>query len=571
MLHSSNPHRRAMLKVLTGDGQLLPNRALPLFDIQATRQLECTLASTLPPHTLMQRAGAAVVAMACAVAPHAKVIWIACGPGNNGGDGLMAAALLANWAEASGMQLTVSWCGDENHMPADARFALEQARNAGVTFSAHPPEHCDLGIDALLGLGIRQQHSGNSHTPPSPVDEWVHCLHTRCETLLCVDLPSGLDADTGTYSIASCNYPSRLKRTFCLTFLTLKLGLFTAQGRDHAGEVWLDDLGVSTLNAPANAMPSPTAWLGLHVCETPSLHHGSPPRHNTHKGLFGDVWVLGGQGLQPSGVGMTGAAMLAAKAALHGQAGRVLVVMLDAHSPSWDVTQPELMLRNVRTLQTSTPLPAGTWVCGCGGGEAIQAHLPKVLTEASQLVLDADALNALSASATLMSMLRARANRGQITILTPHPLEAARLLNWNTAQVQGNRLAAARHIATQNQCICVLKGSGTILATPSGLVSINPSGNSRLSTAGTGDVLAGMLGASLSRAVPHRPDAPSPPTLEQHATWLDQHVFPAVAAAVWAHGRVADTWPCTHALTASQLAEAATPFTPPTSSPLAAR
>ena len=155
------------------------------------------------------------------------------------------------------------------------------------------------------GLGVRQQHSGNSHTPQSPVDEWVHCLHTRCETLLCVDLPSGLDADTGTYSIAYRAYHSMVKRIFCLTFITLKPGLFTAQGRDHAGEVWLDDLGASALNAPANTMPSPTAWLGLHVSETASQHHGSPLRHNTHKGLFGDVWVLGGQGLQPSGVGMT--------------------------------------------------------------------------------------------------------------------------------------------------------------------------------------------------------------------------------------------------------------------------
>lgn len=560
-----------MLKVLTGDGQLLADRALPLLDTQATRQLECTLASTLPPHTLMKRAGAAVAAMACAVAPHAQVIWIACGPGNNGGDGLMAAALLANWAAASGAQLTVSWCGNENHMPADARFALQQARNAGVIFSDHPPERCDLGIDALLGLGIRQQHEGHNRTPPSTIDKWVHCLHTRCETLLCVDLPSSLDADTGTYSIAPCKEPSSLKKLFCLTFLTLKPGLFTAQGRDFAGEIWFDDLGASALDAATNAQPSPAAWLGLHVNETASQHHGSPLRHNTHKGLFGDVWVLGGQGLQPSGVGMTGAAMLAAKAALHGQAGRVLVAMLDAQSPSWDATQPELMLRSARTLQTSTPLPAGTWVCGCGGGEAIQAHLPKVLAEASQLVLDADALNALSASATLMSILRERPNRGQITVLTPHPLEAARLLNWSTAQVQSNRLEAARVIATQNQCICVLKGSGTILATPSGLVSINPSGNSRLSTAGTGDVLAGMLGASLSRALSHWPNATRPTTLEQHATWLDQHVLPAVAAAVWAHGRVADTWPSTHALTASQLAEAFTPFTPPTSSQLAAR
>lgn len=574
MPHTAQPstYRPTLTRTLTCDGQLVPGPARPLFDTQATRALESALAASLPPHTLMQRAGAAVAAMARAVAPHARTIWIACGPGNNGGDGLMAAALLADWAQSGGRQLCVTWCGDEEHLPTDARFALAQARQAGITLASQPPEHCDLGIDALLGLG---NHPPPANTPPralpAPMAHWLHHLHTRCHTVLCVDLPTGLAADTGSFSIADHADPISIKRLFCLTFLTLKPGLFTAQGRERAGEVWLDDLGLSALEAPANPQPLPVGWLGLHAGGAPSTLHGSPPRHNTHKGLWGDVWVLGGQGLHPSGVGMAGAAMLAAKAALHGQAGRVLVVMLDEQSASWDATQPELMLRSAHTLHAHTPLPAGTWVCGCGGGEAIRPHLPTVLAQAARLVLDADALNALSSASTLRSQLKARAERGQVTVLTPHPLEAARLLNWSTAQVQGDRLAAARHIAAQHHCICVLKGSGTIVATPSGLVSINTSGNGRLSTAGTGDVLAGMLGASLSRAAQQWPELPQPISLAQQAAWLDQHVLPAVAGAVWAHGRMADAWPPTHALTASQLATGFAAFSPATSGPLAAR
>ena len=565
-------------KILSRNGQLISECPLPVFDVQATRTLESMLAATLPPHALMQRAGSSVAMLARAVAPHARTIWIACGPGNNGGDGLMAAALLADWAKSIGAQLCVTWFGNENQMPADAQFALRMARQANVLFLDQPPEHCDLGIDALLGLGNRaskaQETSNVCHIESSdPIEQCVHDLHTRSDALICVDLPTGLNAETGYYSIANYSYKTSVKHIFCLTFITLKPGLFTAQGRDHAGEIWLDDLGLSRhLDAqPQTPQPRPVAWLGLHhpVTGDPAAASAGQARHDTHKGQLGDVWILGGQGLHPTGAGMCGAAMLAAKAALHGKAGRVMVALLDEHSPSWDVTQPELMLRNVRMLQTDNPLPSGTWVCGCGGGNAIHTYLPKVLNEAPQLVLDADAINALSASVNLVTDLKKRHSRGQVTVLTPHPLEAARLLNWTTAQVQHNRLEAARRVAALCQCLCILKGSGTILATPSGRVGINTSGNAHLSTAGTGDVLAGIVGASLAHIKQDRhraiteADGPHENSAE-HDVHLDFAVLPAVAAAVWTHGRVADEWSQPYALTASQLARM---FTPPTSIP----
>lgn len=548
---------------------LLPNGAsenVPahaLHDVASTRQLERQLAARLPAHELMTRAGRSTAAMARAVAPHARSIWIACGPGNNGGDGLMAAAFLAPWAQQTGVDLSVSWCGTPESAPADARHAWRLAAAAGVRWVEGPPPQCDLGIDALLGIGAR--------VPDQPslqwdrIQVWLRALQTQCQRRLSLDVPTGLCANTGNSLIANYPYKSSVNGNFCLTFITLKPGLFTGHGRDLAGHIWLDDLGLSQAGLPPTARPEPTGWLGVQG-HTLSRDRIEPPLHDAHKGLFGDVWVLGGQG-QPHGQSMAGAAILAARAALHARAGRVLVALLDTHAPSFDPGQPELMLREAASLLGTSPLPAGVWVCGCGGGSSVEAYLPKVLQEAQGLVLDADALNAVASSAGLRAALRHRGSQGLPTVITPHPLEAARLLGLATDEVQADRLQAARSLASGLQCICVLKGSGTVIATPTGLVTINPSGNARLSTAGTGDVLAGVLGAALagcSRQRPHPPHPPHQPTPDP--AWWDEALLPDVVAAVWSHGLAADQWGHHRTLTASALAQR---ITPPASARLA--
>ncbi len=153
-------------------------------------------------------------------------------------------------------------------------------------------------------------------------------------------------------------------------------------------------------------------------------------------------------------------------------------------------------------------------MCGCGGGDAVRAVLPKVLSAAPRLVLDADALNAIAADTQLQTQLAARHHRGYATVLTPHPLEAARLAGTSTQEVQADRLAAARQLAQRFQCVVVLKGSGTVIAAPGQASAINSSGNALLATAGTGDVLAGMLGARMAEAwsLLKRPAAPCLPT-----------------------------------------------------------
>lgn len=475
--------------------------AAPLFDIAATRRIEQAAAVALPPHTLMQRAGRAVARLAMALAPDARAIWIACGPGNNGGDGFEAAAQLQH----RGFKPIVTFAGDEHRLPPDARASLQRARDAGVIFANNPPADYQLAIEALLGIGA-------TRPPEGIIAAWLQAMDASGQPVLCVDVPSGLDADTGAMSHGIGAHAGTAR--FCLTFLTLKPGLFTAHGRDAAGTVWFDDLGCDNTAEP------PTARLA------------GPPKarartHASHKGSYGDVAVIGGA------PGMAGAALLAGSAALHAGAGRVFVGLLDPSAVRVDTAQPELMLRPIDALDLSTM----TAVCGCGGGTEVRAVLPRILATAAALVLDADALNAIAADSALQAQLAARAGRGRPTVITPHPLEAARLLGCTAGDIQADRLTAARQLASRFGVVAVLKGSGTVIAERGRVPVLNFTGNARLATAGTGDVLAGMVGAALA--------AQQPP-------------FEGACEAVWRHGRMADAWPAGAApLTAGALARQA--------------
>ncbi|MGJ7508820.1 NAD(P)H-hydrate dehydratase [Variovorax sp. GT1P44] len=482
--------------------RITSNTAAALYDIAATRRMEQAASDALAPHALMQRAGLAVARLAMATAPHARTIWVACGPGNNGGDGFEAAAQL----QQRGFAPVVTRIGDESRLPADARLSLQRARDAGVRFSDVPPEHADLAIDALLGLGA-------ARPPDGQMIEWLRRMHAGRSPVLSVDMPSGLNVDTGTLSsdyLGATPADSGITRRLTLTLLTLKPGLFTAQGRDVAGEVWFDDLSV------VSSAERPSARL-----------QGAAPaaarRQASHKGTYGDVAVIGGA------PGMAGAALLAASAALGAGAGRVFIAPLDATITPLDLVQPELMFRRPEALG----LGAMTVVCGCGGGSAVHELLPKVLETARELVLDADALNAIANDVALQGLLTKRAQSSRLTVLTPHPLEAARLLGTTARDIQCDRLGAAKKLAERFGAVVVLKGSGTVISEPGETPVINTSGNARLATAGTGDVLAGMVGAALAAGSP---------------------ALAAASEAVWRHGDLADRWPTHIPLTAGALA-----------------
>jgi len=471
-----------------------------LYGVDATRGIEQAAQAALPPHKLMQRAGLAVAQLTLAVAPHARRIWVACGPGNNGGDGLEAAMHLRQW----GKHPIVTWLGDPAKTPEDAAASWNRARAAGVEFAQTPPQSHDFCIDALLGLG------SDKRPPEGRMATWIDAINASDAAVLAVDLPTGLAADTGKAA------PNCVRANHTLSLLTLKPGLFTADGRDAAGVAWLDDLGTHALELTDQEIAPPTAWLA-------GLPASTTRQHASHKGSYGDVAVVGGA------AGMTGAALLAASSALHAGAGRVFIGLLDGDSLTVDVNQPELMFRPIEDIDFST----ATVVIGCGGGDTFSGHLSNALLTCTSLVIDADGLNLIATDSTLQRQLLARAEQSRSTVLTPHPLEAARLLDCSAQQVQADRLRAAQELAQRFGCIIALKGSGTIVAAPDQISVINPTGNARLATAGTGDVLAGMVGAALASGV----DA-----------------FHAASNAVYQHGLLADQWTTTRVLVAGELA-----------------
>lgn len=496
--------------------RILPARQpWPLHGLASSRAIEARALALpgLPAQALMQRAGEAVARLSLAIAPHARHTWVLAGPGNNGGDGFEAACAL----RARGRAVQVGFIGDVQGLRGDAAAAWQRAQAAGVPVQAFVhgslpalgPE--DIAIDALLGLGGLRPLDG-------PLALAAQALNALPCPVLAVDLPTGLNGDTGQPTGQHV-----VRATHTLALLTLKPGLFTGQGRELAGTVWLDELRV-----PAAIEAGADAWLA----GPPHL----PParRHDQHKGSFGDLLVVGGA------PGMAGAAWLAARAAHAAGAGRVWVVPLDPGASMADPMRPELMWRTGVDAVDEDHLAKSTVVCGCGGGEAVGAVLPRLLAAVPRLLLDADALNAVAASTGLQQALSERASRGLVSVLTPHPLEAARLLGSTTARVQSDRLAAADALASRYGCVVVLKGSGSVIAAPGLPTHLNPTGNASLASPGTGDVLAGWLGGSWCAASGSGPGSGSGSGSGSASGADTTLAFDTARTEVWQHGAAAE-------------------------------
>ncbi len=476
----------------------------------AARACETQALRAAAPHTLMQAAGLAVAKVAQAVSPHGRRAWTVVGPGNNGGDGLVAALAL----HRAGWQVELSLLPSGGAVPDDARWALDQARAAGLRLQQGPraPSTApDLVIDALLGRG---QSRAPDHAMATALGEIRHWTELGTPALA-VDLPTGLCGDSGRLLT-----PLAVQARATVALLTCAPGLFTAHGRDLAGQLWF-----APLTSAGPAADSATARLAGPADWQQAV---STRRHAQHKGSFGDVWVIGGA------PGMAGAAHLAARAALVAGAGRVLRCGLDGAPSSADPVWPELMQREPAAWRATGVLENATVVCGCGGGAAVRTELPAILSRSARLVLDADALNAVAQDPGLAHLLQQRAAHQRLTVLTPHPLEAARLLGCTTAQVQDDRLGQAQALAAMMQCVVLLKGSGSIVAAPHQIPVVNPSGNARLATAGSGDVLAGWLGGLWAQA-----QAAATPTAEVPG-YTSATLATLVSAAAWSHGMAAE-------------------------------
>ena len=456
----------------------------PLYPSTDIRKLE----QLAPGGSLMAKAGQALATLAGELAAETSdPILIVAGPGNNGGDALVAARLLKQkWH-----QVVVVLAGDPAKMPEDAAHAYQAwLADGGTCLDEIPPSpQFSLAIDGLFGIGLQRPLEGRYAA-------LVHAINRLPCPVLSVDIPSGLDADTG--SIHGC----AVAADYTLTFLAAKPGLYTLDGPDHAGTIMVSDLGMD-----AAGIGEPRGWL----LEDPMFHPALPPRRqNSHKGLFGNVAIIGGS------EGMVGAALLAGRAALLCGSGRVYVGLLAEDAPLLDSAQPELMLRHAPDLHEK--VEASCAVIGPGLGRAPQALkvLKAWLDQPVPLVLDADALQLIGQNPALKTVLQ---QRNQPVVITPHPGEAAALLNMSSAEVQHDRIRNALRLAQEYKAVTLLKGAGTVIAEPGGHWYINTSGNPGLSSAGTGDVLAGMIGAFIAQGL---------------------SAADATTLAAWLHGAAAD-------------------------------
>ena len=408
----------------------------PVYLAQDIRRIEQANANV----PLMERAGAAAAELAVSLlSDKGKDVLILAGPGNNGGDAKVVARLLKE------RFFRISLASTTGEIPKDIRW--------------------NLVVDGLFGIGLSRPVEGE-HA------KLVEYANAQSCPVLALDIPSGLNSDTGQV------LGRAVRATHTITFIGLKPGLLTLDGPDYCGQVTVAGLSLETTEKAGGWIAEPSLFANVL----------KPRPMNFHKGTSGSVAVIGGAS------GMVGAALLAGRAALKLGAGRVYVGMLDDHH-SHDPNSPELMLRHPDDA-LGLDLDAIVVGPGLGQGERAETLLGAVVASDIPCVLDADALNLIAGNEDLR---KACARRTADTLLTPHPAEAARLLAQTTADVQADRLKAAKNLSQNLNAHVVLKGNGSILVARDGHWFINTSGNPGMASAGMGDVLAGILGALLAQ------------------------------------------------------------------------
>ncbi len=444
---------------------------MPLYRPEQVRAMDQRAIQSLgiPGHELMCRAGAAAWKLLRQRWPMARCIGVACGPGNNGGDGYV----LARLAKTAGFEVTVLTAPGGDPQAGDAGRAMRDWRAAGGAnrvFDGVLPE-ADVWVDALFGIGLTR--------PPEGVPrDIIERINASGRPVLALDVPSGLDADPG--SVAG----SAIRADVTLAFVAGKRGLHTGQARDHAGEVLLDDLGLPA-GLFAGFAPAARLYRAEHLAD--SLR----PRHaNSHKGEYGHVLCVGGE------LGMGGAVRLCAEAALRTGAGLASVATRSEGVSALLAARPEAMAHAVENeqqlqalLERADVLAVGP---GLGRGPWGQAMFEAAVGCGKPLILDADGLSLLAAFPRPLPQ----------AILTPHPGEAARLLGVDNRQIQSDRFAAVEALSQRYDCVAVLKGAGTLIAAPGETTAVIAAGNPGMATGGMGDVLTGVIAALHAQHLP---------------------------------------------------------------------
>lgn len=441
----------------------MPSLPYDLYRADQVRELDRLAIETLaiPAITLMEIAGRSAFEALRTKWPEARRIGVFCGTGNNGGDGYVIARL----AVEHGLEAVIMQVGESDRLTATASEAAGQAKVVGVPvrpFRSAEQERFDVIVDAMLGTGLKGPATG-------PFHDAIVAIEKTGSPVLAIDIPSGLDADTGAVPGVA------VRADLTVTFIGLKQGLFTGEGPERAGPVLFEPLGVPDQlreKVPAAARRidagSVTELLG-------------PRPRTAHKGNFGHVLVVGGEH------GLAGAARMAAEAAARVGAGLVSVATRAGHAPTLGLGRPELMCHGVESAaELKTLLGRASIVAvgpGLGQDRWGREMFDCLLESRLPLVVDADGLNLLASEPA----------RRENWVLTPHPGEAGRLLECSPAEVQENRFAAAASVQASFGGVCLLKGAGSVVVTESDLPTVCTAGNPGMASGGMGDVLTGVI------------------------------------------------------------------------------
>ena len=464
--------------------QLYESKAVQQLDRLAINHFDTT------GFELMQRAGAACLRAVRKRWPTTTHLIVFAGAGNNGGDGYVIAAL----AKELGLSSEVLHLSPPEQLAADAFRAYQMAVGAGAeihpymeaefALRSHQPN--TLFVDAMLGTGLSRPVSG----------EYVHAIRAINGSqmpVFAVDVPSGLNADTGE------PFDEAVSAAQTMTFIAIKQGLLTGSALNYTGDLCFDDLGLpQALYSDARAPASVVRRIDIHSV----LGALSPRSPASHKGKFGHVMVIGGD------KGYGGAPLMAAEASLRSGAGLVSVVSRSEHRAGFLARRPELMMHGTedhdfdigQLLQRASALVVGPGLgLGLWGEELLRMSLKAASNKSLPVVIDADALTLLARnSADYLSIKK------DTWILTPHPGEAARLLETTVSKIQLDRFAAIRTLRDTWGGNCLLKGSGSLIsnAVRPDLIKLCSEGNAGMATAGMGDVLTGVIAALLAQGLP---------------------------------------------------------------------
>ena len=429
----------------------------------------------IPGIDLMERAGAAAFAAINVRWPAARTLSVLCGGGNNGGDGY----IIARMAHEQGWDVRAYPVSSPDNLKDDARLAYDRFRSTGgetLGFIPEDFEATEILVDGLLGTGLDREVTGHLADIIKAVNRYRErgLQHqTNQRAVVALDIPSGLNADTGAIM------GSAIKADLTVSFVGLKRGLFTGDGPGFCGDIVFDDLDID----PRAKLATRTSTRLL----DPSCLQFPRRTRSAHKGHYGHVLVIGGDH------GDSGAARMAAEAAARVGAGLVSVATRANHAALMNLTRPELMCHVVESIDELNPLleRATTLALGpgLGRGEWGRSLFRRALESGLPLVVDADALNLLAELPQNMDHW----------VLTPHPGEAGRLLNMTSTQVQQDRFSAVHALQAKYGGVSVLKGAGTLIHSASAVTKICPAGNPGMASGGMGDVLTGVIAGLIAQ------------------------------------------------------------------------